>query len=202
MTKRIVQALAAAVLVSWGAGCVKEITSDERLERETARTDAMKTSTAEELQKLKCDDVNAELAKARDETRSEEARLNAYVDLYLKVKDRTARFEEAITRNPDLAYQEGSEEITGARDTCVQSQADVRLDLENLVREVMMMPTVDEIKGGSTVKVARLSFETLREAIETLELDDRDALFTKLSNSEKQLEAKPPPSSSKRRRDR
>lgn len=202
MTKRIVHVLAAAALLSMGAGCAHEITSDERLERETARADAMKSSTAEELTKLKCDDVNAELAKARDESRSEEARLNAYVDLYLKVKERTARFEEAITRNPDLAYQEGSEEITSARDMCVQSQADVRLDLENLVREIMQMPTVDEIKGGSTVKVARLSFDTLRDAIETLELDDKDALFTKLSNAEKQLETKPPPSSGKRRREK
>lgn len=200
MTKRIVHVLAAAALFSMG--CAHEITSDERLERETARADAMKSSTAEELSKLKCDDVNAELAKARDETRSEEARINAYVDLYLKVKERTARFEEAITRNPDLAYQEGSEEITSARDMCVQSQADVRLDLENLVREVMQMPTVDEIKGGSTVKVARLSFDTLRDAIETLELDDKDSLFTKLANAEKQLESKPPPSAGKRRREK
>jgi hypothetical protein len=198
----MVQALAVAALLSSGVGCVKEISSDERLERETARADAMKSSTAEELSRLKCDDVNAELAQARDETRSEEARLNAYVDLYLKVKERTARFDEAIARNPDLAYQEGSEEITAARDACVQSQADVRLDLENLVREVMQMPTVDEIKGGSTVKVARMSFDTLRDAIETLELDDKDSLFTKLSNAEKQLESKPPPSSGKRRREK
>ncbi|GMU61228.1 MAG: hypothetical protein AMXMBFR34_29910 [Myxococcaceae bacterium] len=198
MTKRIVQAVAAAALLS-AAGCVKEISSDERLERETTRADAMKTSTAEELTKLKCDDVNAELVKARDESRSEEQRLNSYVDLYLKVKERTAKFDEAITRNPDLAYQEGSEEITGAREGCIQSQADVRLDLENLVREVMQMPTVDEIKGGSTVKVARMSFDTLRDAIETLELDDKEALFTKLSNAEKALETKPPPGGKRRR---
>lgn len=202
MTKRIGQALAVAALLSGVTGCVKEISSDERLERETARTDAMKTTAAEELSKLKCDDVTAELTKARDDSRSEEARLNTYVDLYLKVKERTAKFDEAITRNPDLVYQEGSEEITSSRDACVQAQADVRLDLENLVREVMQMPTVDEIKGGSTVKVARLSFDTLRDAIETLELDDKDSLFTKLSNAEKQLESKPPPSSGKRRREK
>jgi len=193
MTKRIVQALACAALLSSATACVKEITSDERLERETARADAMKTNTAAELSKLKCDDINAELAKARDETRSEEARLNTYVDLYIKVKERTAKFDEAISHNPDLAYQEGSEEITGAREGCVQSQADVRLDLENLVREVMQMPTVDEIKGGSTVKVARMSFDTLRDAIETLELDDKESLFNKLAAAEKQLESKPPP---------
>jgi hypothetical protein len=198
MTKRILQAVAATALL-YAFGCVKEISSDERLERETTRSDAMKTSAAEELAKLKCDDVNAELAKARDETRSEEQRLNSYMDLYLKVKERTAKFDEAISRNPDLAYQEGSEEITSAREGCIQSQADVRFDLENLVREVMQMPTVDEIKGGSTVKVARMSFDTLRDAIETLELDDKEALFTKLSNAERQLETKPPPSSKRRR---
>ncbi len=189
MNKRIVEALTAVALLSI-SGCVKEITSDERLERETARSEAMRTSTAGELAKLKCDDINTELSKARDETRSEEARLTSYVDLYVRVKERTVKFDDALTHNPDLAYQEGSQEITGARDGCVQSQADVRLDLEGLVREIMLMPTVDEIRSGTTVKVARLNFDIMRQAIDKLELDDKEALLTRLANAEKQVEVK------------
>jgi hypothetical protein len=189
MNKRIVEALTAVALFALSA-CVKEITSDERLERETARSEALRTTAAGELSRLKCDDINTELSKARDETRSEEARLTSYVDLYGKVKERTSKFDEALSHNPDLAYQEGSQEITGARDGCVQSQADVRLDLEGLVREIMQMPTVDEIRSGSTVKVARLNFDIIRSAIEKLELDDKEALMTRLSNAEKQVEVK------------
>jgi hypothetical protein len=198
MTKRIVHLLVVACVTS-GAGCAHEISSDDRLDRETARADARKTTTAEELTRLRCDDVNGELVKARDESRSEEARMTSYIDLFVQAKERSAKFDEAITRNPDLAYQEGSEQVTTARETCIQSQADVRLDLESLVREVMQMPTVDEIKGGSTVKVARMSFDTLRDAIDTLELDDKESLFAKLATAEKQLETKPPPASKRRR---
>jgi hypothetical protein len=198
MNKRIVTAL--SVLVANGClllatgllttGCAHEISSEERLERETARSDAMKSSTAGELTKLRCEDINGDLAKARDESRTEEARLNAYLDMYERVKSRTAKFDDALTHNPDLAYQEGSQEIIGARDGCVQSQAEVRLDLEGLVREVMQMPTVDEIRNNTTVKVSRLNFDTLRTAIEKLDLDDKEALIAKLGNAEKQVEVK------------
>lgn len=179
-------------------GCVKEITSDERLDRDTTRSDASKSTTAGELAKLKCDDINTELAKARDDSKTEEGRLTAYIDMLDRVKSRTQKFEEAISRNPDLAYQEGSQEIMSARDGCVQSQAEVRLDLEGLVREVMQMPTVDEIRNNSTVKVARLNFEVLRTAIEKLDLDDKDALQTRLATAEKAVEVK----DGKRKRDK
>lgn len=195
MNKRIVIALSAVALAS----CVKEISSEERLERETIRAEAAKSDTATELSKLKCDDINAELAKARDDQRPEEQRLNVYLDLYDRVKGRTAKFEEALSRNPDLAYQEGTQDVVAARETCIQSQADVRLDFEGLVREVTQMPTVDEIRGGSTVKVARLNFDTLRTAIEKLDLDDKEALISKLNNAEKQVEVK---DSGKRKREK
>jgi hypothetical protein len=189
MNKRIAKTLSVVVTLVV-SGCVREITSDERLERETARSDSMKTATAGELSKLHCDDINSELMKARDEARSEEARLNSYVDLYERVKSRTQKFDEALSHNPDLAYQEGSANIVGAREGCVQSQADVRLDFEGLVREIMQMPTVDEIRNGSTVKVTRLSFDALRTAIEKLDLDDKEALLAKLNNAEKQVDLK------------
>jgi hypothetical protein len=197
MNKRIVEALGLVTFLLVG-GCVKEISNEDRLDRDTAHTDAMKSSTAGELSKLRCDDINGELLKARDETRSEEARLTSYVDLYERVKSRTLKFDEAITHNPDLAYQEGSENIVGAREGCIQSQADVRLDFEGLVREIMQMPIVEEIRNGSTVKVARLNFESLRTAIEKLDLDDKESIYARLNNAEKQVDVK----DSKRKRDR
>ena len=195
MSKRIVAALSTALLMT---GCVKEISSDDRLDRETKRSDALTSSTAGELVKLKCDDITSELSKARDDSAPEEKRLAIYTDLFERVKDRTAKFDDALSRNPDLAYQEGSQEIIAARDGCVQSAADVRLDFEGLVREIINLPVVDEYRDGKPVKVARLSFDTLRNAIEKLALEDKDALLSRLSNAEKTVEVK----DTKRKRDK
>lgn len=197
MTKRILVTTSAALMVC--SACVKEISSDERLERETAHSDALRSSTAAELGKLRCDDLAGELAKARDEKTSEENRLTTYMDMYERLKSRSAKFEEAMARNPDLSFQEGSEQLNAAREACVQGTADVKLELESLVREIMQMPTVDEIRGGSTVKVARLSFDVLRQAIDKLDLDDKESLIQKVNNAEKTVEATP---GGKRKRDK
>jgi hypothetical protein len=195
MSKRIVAALSTALLFT---SCVKEISSDERLERETRKSDSTKSSSAEELVQMKCDDITSELSKARDDSAPEEKRITIYSDLFDRVKARTTKFEEALSRNPDLNYQEGSQAIISARDGCVQSSADVRLDYEGLVREIVNLPVVDDIRDGKPVKAARLSFELLRSSIEKLNLDDKDALLTRLANAEKTVEVK----DSKRKRDK
>jgi len=195
MSKRIVAAISTALLFT---SCVKEISSDDRLDRETRRSDSTKSSTAEDLMQMKCDDITSELSKARDDSAPEEKRINIYSDLFDRVKERTSKFDEALSRNPDLAYQEGSQAIISARDGCVQSSADVRLDFEGLVREIVNLPVVDDIRDGKPVKAARLSFDSLRSAIEKLNLDDKDALLTRLANAEKTVEVK----DSKRKRDK
>jgi hypothetical protein len=169
---------------------VKEITSDERLERETARSDALKTNTAAELGKIKCDELNNDLAKARDAMKTEEERLSTFTDVYERLKNRSTRFDEAMSRNPDLAFQEGSQELVAARETCIQMAADVRNETESLIREIMQVLVVDEIKGGQTIRAARVDYAPLRAAIEKLELDDREALQNKISNAEKQIDVK------------
>jgi len=188
MSKRIVAALSAAFL--FAAGCAHEISSDERLDRETRRSDSMKSATADDLVKMRCDDITSELSKARDDSAPEEKRMGIYSELFDKVKERTTRFDDALTRNPDLAYQEGSQTIISARDGCIQSAADVRLDFEGLVREIIALPVVDEYRDGKPVKAARLSFDILRSAIEKLDLDDKEQLMTRLANAEKTVEVK------------
>jgi hypothetical protein len=49
------------------------------------------------------------------------------------------------------------------------------------------VPTVQEIKGGATVVIARLDFNTLRQAIETLSPDDKEQLLTRVANAEKKV---------------
>jgi hypothetical protein len=175
------------------AGCVKEISSEERLERATQANEVKGSGSASDLAKIKCDDTNAELGKARNDSRPETDRVVAYRELFDSLKTRVARFDEAMTRNPDLQFQEGSQEIVSAKDNCIQQMADVKVEFETYVRELVNVPTVQEIKGGNTVVVARLDFGVLREAIEALNPDDRESLLNKVSNAEKKVEVKAEP---------
>ncbi|RKH62725.1 hypothetical protein D7X55_13750 [Corallococcus sp. AB049A] len=175
------------MLLLSSAGCVKEITSDERLERDTRSVAVKDAPGVEQLSKLTCDDTSAPLNKARDVNRPESDRLVDYVNLYSSLKDRTHTFEEAMARNPDLSYREGSQNLVSAKDTCIQQTADVRVEFETYLRELVDVPTVQEIKGGNTVTVARLDFGTLKKAIETLDPDDRESLLQRVNAAEKRV---------------
>jgi hypothetical protein len=177
----------ATVLLLTTTGCVKEISSEERLDRETQYASAKNTPDAAALAKLNCEDTTEGLNQARNVNRPETDRVLSYIDLYTSLMKRTATFEEAMTRNPDLHYTEGSQQIVAAKETCIQQTADVRVEFETYVRELVDVPTVQEIKGGNTVTVARLDFNTLRQAIETLALDDKDSLINRVSNAEKKV---------------
>ena len=74
----------------------------------------------------------------------------------------------------------------------------MRLDFEGLVREIVQLSVVDEIRDGKPVKAARVSFDSLRTAIEKLGLDDKETLLTRLANAEKTVEVK----DTKRKRDK
>jgi hypothetical protein len=186
--------LAAATVVFLStAGCAaKEITSDERLDRDTANTAVKDTPGASDLEKLTCDNTVEELNKARNVNRPETDRLSDYISLYESLKKRAATFEEAMMRNPDLQYREGATNIVAAKESCIQQTADLRVEFESYVRELVDVPTVQEIKGGNTVTIARLDFNTLRQAIETLALDDKESLFNKVANAEKKVSTATP----------
>ena len=186
--------LGAAATFAFGSiGCIKEVSSDERLERATTKTDVNEALGATELRKIKFDETADALAKARNENKPETERVSDYTELYESLKSRSAKFEEAMTRNPDLAYQEGSQELVSAKEQCIQQQAEIRLEFERYVRELVDVPTVQEIKGGATVVVARLDFGTLKQAIEALNPDDRESLLTRVSTAERKVEVKAEP---------
>ncbi|MFP2960408.1 hypothetical protein ACLEPN_21955 [Myxococcus sp. 1LA] len=178
---------AAALLLLSATGCVKEISSDERLDRETQNLSVKETPGAAELEKLTCDDSTEALTKARNVNRPETDRLVDYIELYSSLRKRTATFEEAMSRNPDLSYREGTQHLVNAKDTCIQQTADVRVEFETYMRELVEVPTVQEIKGGNTVTIARLDFNTLRQAIETLEPDDKESLLNRVNAAEKRV---------------
>jgi hypothetical protein len=169
------------------AGCVKEISSDERLDRETEFLQARGTPDAAALGKVHCDDTNDALTQARNVNRPETDRVMSYIELYTSLVKRNATFDEAMTRNPDLNYTEGSQKLVAARENCIQQTADVKVEFETYVRELVSVPTVQEIKGGNTVTVARLDFNTLRQAIETLNTEDKEQLLGRVLTTEKQV---------------
>ncbi len=176
------------VAVSLAAGCAHEVSSEDRLDRETNNVPLKQAPGAAELTKINCADSAVDLAKARDVNRNETDRVMGYLEVYEGLKKKTSTIQEAMTRNPDLAYREGAQEFVNARDVCVQQTADVRLEFEQYVRDLVEVPTVQEIKGGNTVTVARLDFNTLRQAIESLSPDDKEALVSRVNNAEKRVQ--------------
>lgn len=185
---------AATVLFLSVTGCAgKEITSDERLDRETANLAVKDAPKAGELEKLNCENTAEDLNNARNVNRPETERLADYIALYDSLRKRIQTFDDAMTRNPDLQYREGATTIVNAREVCIQQTADVRGEFETYVRELVDVPTVQEIKGGNTVTIARLDFNTLRQAIETLGPDDKDALLNRVGNAEKKVSASAEP---------
>ncbi|QRK06400.1 hypothetical protein JQX13_40895 [Archangium violaceum] len=199
----------ATVLLLSTTGCVKEISSEERLDRETQFLGASgSTPDAVALGKIHCDDTDDALNLARNVNRPETDRVLSYIDLYTSLMRRNATFEEAMNRNPDLHYTEGSQGLVAAREKCILQTADVRMEFETYVRELVEVPTVQEIKGGNTVTVARLDFNILRQAIEALNPDDKETLLNRVVNAEKKVAppkveeepaAAPSPSPSRRR---
>jgi hypothetical protein len=184
---------AATVFLLSVAGCAaRELTSEERLDRETSNLAVKDSPKAGELEKLSCENTGEELNKARNVNRPETERLTDYITLYDSLRKRTQTFEEAMSRNPDLQYREGAGNIVNAKEVCIQQTADVRVEFETYVRELVDVPTVQEIRGGNTVTIGRLDFNTLRQAIDTLALDDKDTLLNRVASAEKKVSVSAP----------
>lgn len=173
-------------------GCVKEISSEERLERESPSAHSAPAPTKEELSKIDCL-PGEDLLQARNASRPETDRVQDYATLYTALVKKVKAFEEALTRNPDLQYQDGSQRIAAARETCLQQSADLRVEFDRYVRELVDVPTVQEVKGGKTQTVARIDFDALRDAIQILDPEDKELLLARLGAAEQRLEAGPNP---------
>src|SRR5256885_4696836 len=98
-------------LVTLLAGCTHELSSEERLDRETASDPMKEAVSGEQLEKVNCSDTKIDLGKARDEQRPETDRVQSYIDLYEALRKKSQMFDDAMTRNPDLAYTEGSAKL-------------------------------------------------------------------------------------------
>lgn len=181
---------AAALGLGLPTACVRELSSDERLERGTRGLTQRDPLDLEALERIRCNGTAEALAHARSDGTPETQRVVEYQRLYGQLRDDVATLDAALHRNPDLAYRESSEGLRTARDHCVRHLADVRLEFERFVRELVALPTVREIRGGATVTIARLDFPTLKGAIGALELSDREALVHRLELAERKVSTK------------
>jgi hypothetical protein len=179
--------------------CHKGISNEERLEMATRQTNVNKLVASEEFANLRCDDAPGILFKARDEARPENERLKTYVDLYLSLQDRTRKLDDAMARNPDLAYQEGAQAILDNQEACSRQTTDVRIETERFIRDLVSTPIIQEIRGGNITSVSRVDFGVLRRAIEAVEMDGTQDLLRSVDNAEQKLSpAKPTPKTPKR----
>ncbi len=181
------------VVGMWGcaSGSAYGPSGDQRLEAavqdrgEQSDSDQRTLSMAEK----RCADAPTRLALARSDEKPEAERLRTYVELYVDLKNRVTVLDEGLQKNPDLKYKEGGQKAVSALEECNQTYADVRNEFERFIRELCDMPVVQEIKGGSKHNVARLDFDIVREAIDTLAPDDRESLYAKMEAAEKKVGA-------------
>ena len=73
-----------------------EYFTQERLERATQNNDVKGTGSAVDLAKIKCDDTNNELGKARNDSRPETDRVVTYKELFDSLKVRVARLRTLV----------------------------------------------------------------------------------------------------------
>lgn len=189
-----------AALLVFLLGCPKQAPGIGGEDELIGKEEGLKaTATPEELAKINCADASAELEKARNDARPETDRVMTYIELYESLKKRSAIFEDAMTRNPDLLYQDNSRQLVTARDTCRNQEAEVRQEFERFVRELVETPTMRDMSGGRTVTVARLDFNTLRQAIDSLSPDDKETMLNRLASAEKNLQDAPEPGGRRKR---
>jgi len=182
---RIRAALLASAFVV--GGCVKNISNEERLDRESPSTDVSALNFSE-LAQVNCADAESRLNEIRQGSRPEVERLSAYMELYKALDERTDRLDQAMRRDSDILYIPEYRPIVDAHGDCFTRTEELKTEFERFTRELVEVPTVQEVRKGKTVPVARVDYAVLRDAIETLELSDREELYTNIAAAERRVE--------------
>ncbi|MFN0061740.1 MAG: hypothetical protein ACKVPX_04395 [Myxococcaceae bacterium] len=176
------------------AACAHEISSEERLDRATKDIQATKpVPPPDQLMQINCRDSDGALARARNVDRPETERVQAYIELFRELRSKSVLLEDALNREPDLTYRAGGDKLGLSRDTCVRQAADTKVEFESYIRELVNVPTVQEVKNGNTFTIPRLDFGVLRSAIEALSPEDRDTMLDRVAAVEKRLGQSPAP---------
>ena len=182
--------LAASLLLS--GGCYREISSDERLERETPASEKREELDPQALAQISCADTKERIAEVHGLRGGDRERLTAYLELFKSVQGRADTLQEAVTRNPDFIYRDEYRVIMDAHEYCKEQSEGVREEFERYTRELIQTPTVQEMKKGKPQTLARVDFGLLRDAINALAPEDQAALLTRVDEAEQRVQASLP----------
>jgi hypothetical protein len=172
----------AALLVASCAHPAYGPSSDQRLESSTGEAGSSEGSDAAST---KCSDLKPKFDQARDSEKPESERMQVETDVYTNAKERAAKLEDAVNKNPDLLYSAAAEAIKGNLDECRSFYADVRSDFDRFIRDVCDLPVIKEVQGNKDV--ARIDLGILRSAIAALDPDDKDVLNNKVDAAERKV---------------
>jgi hypothetical protein len=141
----------------------------------------------EDVEAKRCTNYHEALQKAHSEDVKEEDRLDAYMNLYKSLKDRSDFIDNALARNPDLGFQNDNE-IGKMQSECVQALADVHADYYAFLSDISDMLVVQDVHG---VPVPRLDFNKYKDAVTVLNPDDKDALLGRIDTAKAKIKAGP-----------
>lgn len=159
--------------------------SDERLE--SSVNEKASREGGGDVAGVSCTDLLEKFRDSRSEDKPETERLKVLVEVYAASRDRREKLDSAIDRNPDLIYTTDGESTKSAQEGCRAAFADIRSDLDRYLREVVDMPIIQELQGREMVNVARLDFGLVRNAIATLDPDDKEAMLARVEAAERKV---------------
>jgi hypothetical protein len=163
--------------------------SDARLE--TATGEGASGEGGADAASLKCTDLKAKFDDARNTEKPESERMQGMNEVFTAAKERHTRLEEAVSKNPDLLYSSNADQIKQNRDECNSFFADVRSDFDRFIRDVTDLPVIKDVQAKEDV--ARIDLTVLRNAITSLDSDDKDVLLGKVDAAEKKVGRSSPP---------
>jgi hypothetical protein len=164
--------------------------SDSRLEAAVA--DDKKSAQSEEgvarqLSERSCGGDKKKLTDAEQDDKPDADRLKEYIRLYTDLLQRQKEIDKLIRDNPGAEFAGDGKTASQTLEECIALIADTHNSFDKFLREVVEVPISKEFQGTREVSVARVEFSLLRQAIDTLNPDDRENLSAKLDNAEHKL---------------
>ena len=165
--------------------------SDDRLEsavKEAQTGDTLSDdAVGKEIQKRTCTGQRKQLSDAIRDDKPDSERLTAVMKIYAELKQKGDELDKIIKANPGAEFATAGKTASQTLDECNSLLADARSGFDRLIREITELPVLKEFHGSSELAVARVDFKLLRQAIDALDPDDRDALTARVETAEQRV---------------
>ena len=169
-------------------------TSDISPDTSVAKANAKHLET---IQSHNCAGAHAQLAALPKKDKTEASQLADLTGLVTVLRQHKQGMDAVLDRHPGLKFFKGKAadgntyDIQSSVQTCAQDLTQVEGRLDSLIRDITRSPVVQQIVGKGRrrhmVPEARVDFDLLSKAIETLAPVDADVLMAKVTEAKKQL---------------